>query len=294
MKSQMKLATNIDEQIQKLKQRGMIIEDEAKAREILLDIGYYRLGFYWFPLEKTYPNKQNRNHEFVEGASFLWATTLYYADCRIRNLLIPYLSRIEVNLRTFVIYTVSNHYKQNPTWFADRNVMKSEFIASFPTAYDKIRKNEAIKRHHEKYQNDIYAPAWKTLEYMTFGDLLVLLKNMKSQSLLVQIAERYGLRNIDVFYSYMDTIRIVRNLCAHGHNIYDLRLQKSIKGGPLGKQMKTEMHHNLCGVLLVVFFLLQHVSNNRLNELKQQLALELGHTETSELGETIGYIKEVL
>ena len=54
------------------------------------------------------------------------------------------------------------------------------------------------------------------------------------------------------------------------------------------------MHHNLCGVLLVVFYLLQHASNNRLSELKQHLALELRHTETSELGETIGYIKEVL
>ena len=43
------VATTIDEQIKLLKDRGMNIEDEVKARENLMDIGYFRLGFYWFP-----------------------------------------------------------------------------------------------------------------------------------------------------------------------------------------------------------------------------------------------------
>jgi abortive infection bacteriophage resistance protein len=47
-----KKATNTKIQIQQLKDRGMIFEDEAKVKECLLDIGYYRLGFYWNPFEK--------------------------------------------------------------------------------------------------------------------------------------------------------------------------------------------------------------------------------------------------
>ena len=47
-----KKATNIDEQIALLRSRGMSIDDEGKSKEILLDIGYYRLGFYCFPFEK--------------------------------------------------------------------------------------------------------------------------------------------------------------------------------------------------------------------------------------------------
>lgn len=50
-----KPATTIDEQLDLLKTRGLAIQDEDKAREILLDIGYYRLGFYLFPFEKSYP-----------------------------------------------------------------------------------------------------------------------------------------------------------------------------------------------------------------------------------------------
>ena len=52
-------AINVEEQIKLLRQRGMRIDDEKKAREVLLDVGYYRLGFYWFPFEHTFPHKSN-------------------------------------------------------------------------------------------------------------------------------------------------------------------------------------------------------------------------------------------
>lgn len=62
MNKELKLATNIDEQITKLVERGMVIDNVEKAKENLLDIGYFRLGFYWFPFEKSYPRKRNRDH----------------------------------------------------------------------------------------------------------------------------------------------------------------------------------------------------------------------------------------
>ena len=37
----MKYATTLDEQVEKLKNRGLVINDEGKAKEVLLDIGYY-------------------------------------------------------------------------------------------------------------------------------------------------------------------------------------------------------------------------------------------------------------
>ncbi len=42
----MKTAKTIEEQIIILKGRNMIIDSEEKAKDTLLDIGYYRLGFY--------------------------------------------------------------------------------------------------------------------------------------------------------------------------------------------------------------------------------------------------------
>lgn len=47
----MKTAKTIDEQIEILRSHGIIVNDECKAKEILHDIGYYCLGFYFFPFD---------------------------------------------------------------------------------------------------------------------------------------------------------------------------------------------------------------------------------------------------
>lgn len=59
-----KQATTFDEQIKLLRNRGVVIDNDEKTKECLADIGYYRLGFYTFPFEKTYPDLiRQRCHE---------------------------------------------------------------------------------------------------------------------------------------------------------------------------------------------------------------------------------------
>ena len=63
-----KRATTHEEQIAILRRHGVEISDEAKAREYLADIGYYRLGFYLYPFEKTYPRLDSgRSHNVILG-----------------------------------------------------------------------------------------------------------------------------------------------------------------------------------------------------------------------------------
>lgn len=268
----MKTATSIEEQIQLLERRGMIFTNKEKAKEILLDIGYYRLGFYWFPYEQSYPSRNNRTHQFKENTLFDNVVTLYYFDHDLRCIIAPYLYRIEVSFRTFLTYTVSNRYKNNATWFADPRIVNTSFIDYLPNCYKTIRKNEAIKHHHGKYLNDIYAPAWKTLEYMTFGDILYLYSSLKDAKLKEEIAVHYNIRNVDVFDNYMSTLRVIRNLCAHGHNIYDLKLQKRIRKGPI-LDLQGDRFHNMAGGLLVLMYILNSISSNRVQDLHYKLKL---------------------
>lgn len=52
------IATDFAQQIEKLASRGMKFDlKEDKIKEHLLDIGYYRLGFYWCPFT-------DKNHNF--------------------------------------------------------------------------------------------------------------------------------------------------------------------------------------------------------------------------------------
>lgn len=284
-----KLATTIDEQIAKLRKRGMLISNVNKTKEILSDIGYYRLGFYWFPFEYGYPNKSKRLHKFRNGTKFEDAVSLYYFDNDLRNILVPYLHRIEVSFRTEVIYTVSNHYKNNPTWFSDPKIVESDFLRDLPLFYKDIRKNEAIKCHHKKYHNDIYAPAWKTLEYMTFGNMLYLFENLKSEMLKETIMKRFGMANLDAFLSQMKAIRTIRNICAHGHNLYDLKFHTPIKVGEL-KGLDAQQRSTISGGLIVMASILKSISDNRRNDFISKINNLLAVYKSSDIQPVIKHI----
>lgn len=77
---------SIDDQVALLKERGVEISDDIYAKSILLEIGYYRLGFYLFPFEKIYPSKKQRTHEVVLGTRFGDIVDLYYADMKLRDI----------------------------------------------------------------------------------------------------------------------------------------------------------------------------------------------------------------
>jgi abortive infection bacteriophage resistance protein len=121
----MKQATTVEEQLATLTARGLSMDvNTDKAKEILNDIGYFRLGFYCFPFEKLYPIKQHRTHEYNEDSKFSDVVALYYLDVDLRNVLSRYINRIEINFRTTIIYLVSNQYKNCNTWFIDPVVME--------------------------------------------------------------------------------------------------------------------------------------------------------------------------
>ncbi len=104
-----KRATTYDEQIANLRRHGVVISDEAKAKECLADMGYYRLGFYLHPFEITYPCvTSGRSHNVYPGTRIEDAVALYYFDLDLRNILNRYLSRIEVAIRNIFIYDNSS------------------------------------------------------------------------------------------------------------------------------------------------------------------------------------------
>lgn len=265
-----KKATTLDEQIELLRSRGVEISCEEKAKECLLDIGYFRLCSYLFPFEKTYPEYRGRTHEVVSGTRFCDAVALYYFDFDLRNILNRYIGRIEVALRTYVTYTLSNKYIDDPTWFVNPAVVKPSFIEEFGKVYDGIRKKPVIKRHHQNHIEDKYAPAWKTIEFMTFGNLENLYLNLVSIDDKLDICRHFGVNQTAVFENYITTVRTIRNTCAHGGVLFDMRLPKSIKKGPAGK-LGRDNGNNLYGVLKVVEYLLGTISQNRLADMRTKI-----------------------
>ncbi len=265
----MKTALKVEEQIAKLKERGMQFDNEDKAKEILLDIGYYRIGFYSFAFEETFPRLENRTHILKKDTMFRDVVELYYFDSDLRQILTYFLNRIEINVRTQITYTISNYYPQSPTWFINPSIMDQNYIDNFDKdIYDALKKNPILKRHHTKYINDKYAPAWKILEFMTLGNILTLYLAIKEKSLQSTIANHYNC-SYGVFHNYMETIRTLRNRCAHGSYLYNMRLYNGIKMKPAN--IHNDDRHNIAGAIGVVRYMLKQVSSNRLKDLDNKL-----------------------
>lgn len=260
-------ATTVDQQIELLKSRGMIIlhEDHEKAKEYLLDIGYYRLGFYWYYFEL------DKQHNFKEGTSLNDALVLYYFDVVLRNLLAKYLYRIEVHFRTQVVYIISNHYRDSPTWFIDSKVVNSYFLDKKNTIYNDNFKinNVPIKNHHKKYINDKYAPAWKALEFFTFGQVFTLYRNLKDIDLKKAVASIYGVRDVYVFENHISAIINIRNICSHSGVLFDFNQPKGIKKIPSNQyKLKTRNQTNINASIRLILYVLSNVSKNRATDLE--------------------------
>lgn len=274
-----KKATTIQQQIQKLQERGMEFGtkiEKEKAEEQLLDIGYYRLGFYWHYFEI---DKDNKNHNFKENTLFSDVVKLYYLDVDLKFMLMRALNRIEINIRTQVTYFVSNYYKESPTWFADKNIMQKNFVDNLGYYYnDNFKKNnKVIKIHHQEYINDLYAPAWKTLEFFTFRQILKIYCSLKNADLQKEIASKYGIKKVNIFENYFRTMVFIRNICAHSGvlydsktPLYDSKTPKEIKPSALIFIHNNNTHYLDTSIKVILHFL-GIISKNRKDELQKNI-----------------------
>ena len=267
-----KYASTYDQQIQLLSSRGVVITDVEKAKEYLSDIGYYRLGFYVYPFELTYPFLDHRrSHNVIPGTRIEDIVAFYYYDLDLRNLLNRYLSRIEVAIRTSIIYELSNKYSTNQYWYVDPAIVDNSFIQTFTTQYyGKIKLKDPIKRHHRKYLGS-YAPAWKAMEYMTFGNLENLYDKLKCNADKSLISNLLGEPAIGVFKNYLSVVREVRNSCAHGNVIVGMSLTNNVKTGAACPTLPIGTQNTFYGALRVIDFLLRKVSVNRSNDMWKEI-----------------------
>lgn len=260
-------ALEIQDQITLLKKRGLEISSDKKAEEYLLDIGYYRLGFYWHYFQDP------KTHNFVKNISLEDIVALYYFDFDIKNLLSKYMHRIEVHFRTQVVYYVSNYYKTNEIWYTDSKIVNHHVLKDFNKIYYILRmNNEVLKKHHINYPSDVYAPTWKTFEFLTFGQIYKIYYNLKDKTLKDKIANVYGIRDSILLDNYFRSIINIRNLCSHNAVLYDYNQPIGIRRIPNKYyRNKTQNNTSLNASFRLVLFILSKVSSNRSSDLEQSL-----------------------
>ena len=226
-----KQAITISQQIDVLRRRGLIIDDEAQAESVLDIISYFRLADYWRFMEAD-----RLTHQFKPGSRFDNFVDCYYFDKELKALLFSAIQSIEVVMRAKVIKRFSPQF--GAFWF-----MKPEYAANesfFSSNLEHIRteinrsREDYITEHFQKYSSPDFPPVWKTLEVVSFGTLSKLYSNFRDATAKHLVAREFGLNHHKFLRSWMEMLSVLRNYCAHHARVWNRRF-------PIKPQMPVRM-----------------------------------------------------
>ncbi|MBI5557208.1 MAG: Abi family protein [Deltaproteobacteria bacterium] len=101
-----------------LKQRGMTVPDEERAKRKLAQIGYYRLSGFWYPCRKGKVDESGeyvrdmvtkhpvREDDFQDGTNFTDIIEMYLFDKKLRQLMLDAIERVEIHVRSVIAHEV--------------------------------------------------------------------------------------------------------------------------------------------------------------------------------------------
>nr|WP_317357617.1 Abi family protein [uncultured Tyzzerella sp.] len=238
----MKKPTTYDEQIQLLKNHGLIIEDEEKAKNILSNLNYYSFTGYLLQFK-------NKNGDYIENITFDKIYKIYLFDKKFRSILLQELETIEIALKTKLAY-VSAH-KIGEEGYKDKSNFKDKkefdiFIGKFKNLKRKNKHLDYVQHHNENYNGNM--PIWVAINLFTMGMIYNFYKNIaentnpnleikgnNTQSIKKQLAKQYNTSD-KILESWIENILYVRNMFAHYMRIYNVKLQKI--------PLKCKVNHN--------------------------------------------------
>ncbi|RLD87693.1 MAG: hypothetical protein DRJ09_09795 [Bacteroidetes bacterium] len=259
----------IAQQIRKLKDRGLIIDDEERAARYLSFISLYRLRAYTYPFQ----DNVNPDQPFYPGVTFNRVLQTYLFDRKLRLLVFDAIERIEIAFRTQIIYQYSQKHGGN--WYENKELYrKSYFYEQDLRLIDKElkRSNEVFIKHYKnKYSSPRQPPAWITFEVFSLGLLSKIYENLRISEEKKTIARKFGLNHPKVLESWMHSLSVIRNICAHHSRLWNRELPASMKIPKITNDTwlsntdfpQGKMYLPLSGILYLLNIIIPHNHFNR-------------------------------
>lgn len=228
----------LDEQLGIFKSKGLTINDEEEARNILLKENYFFINGYRRVLMVS-----SKEKKFVKGATFDELYAIFMFDREFRNILFKNLLIIENNIKSIISYKLSVKYG-----YKEKNYLKE---SNFTTDNkDKRRVNDVINKMKRQIRvnsqnhsatlhyitNYGYIPLWVLVKVLSFGLINELYGILKPED-QKEIADLYEIEMEDMEV-YLSLLANYRNLCAHEDIVFDHRTQKYISNTKYHNELK--------------------------------------------------------
>ena len=216
---ELKEPLSFEKQIEKLKSHGMVMGDEAKVKEILAEINYYRFTGYTLQYRKN-PDES----DYIQRLPSEKVYRIYQFDESLRDIFRKYIEVAEVYYRTQISYGFSmvkcvnppydQHYDENN--FYNKTGYK-EVMESFKKEKNYYKDSLIVKHHKAKYESKM--PLWVIVELMSFSNTSKLYSSMYISE-KEKIADAVGI-SYATLENHLHCLAVLRNKCAHAARLYN-------------------------------------------------------------------------
>ena len=218
----------LDEQIDILVNKGLVVDDVEATKSILLRENYFFLSGYRHLFMDPIDNKR-----YLEGTTFKELYSMFLIDRQIRNIIFKNILIVENNLKSILAYVMSkNHgFKENNYLNPNNFVRDSRKNRQINDLIRKMKRQISVngKQHTATAHYIInygYIPLWVVVKVLSFGivgELYTILQYQDQK----EIADVFGV-SIKNMVDYLPILANYRNLCAHEDICYINRTQKAI------------------------------------------------------------------
>ena len=219
---ELKMHASLSEQVQRLKDRGLVIDDNDAVENVLSNINYYRLSGYLHNFKVT------ASDSYTENLSWTMVKRIYDLDRKLTRILMYALEDIEETLKTRFSYTITSCYPDDPTIYLKPTIYRQyapylRFLASFFNIKENNQSLPFVDHHNEEYGG--FLPMWVAVELLTMGNLHALYNNLKSEHQKA-LARTYGTGPRQLA-SWIENLTYTRNHLAHYMRIYNFNFGRT-------------------------------------------------------------------
>ena len=218
----------LDEQIEILRNKGLTINDEAYAADVLFRENYFFLNGYRHIFMKSTTNKT-----YITGTTFEELYSLFLFDRVFRNILFKNILNIENNIKSIMSYYLSLRYGYHEKDYLDHknftnNPEKSRQVSDIIKKMKRqIKSNASTHSATMHYVNSYgYIPLWVLVKVLSFGIIGEVYSILKKED-QINIADVYDLDS-ETLNNYLVLLSNYRNLCAHEDIVFENKTQRMI------------------------------------------------------------------
>ncbi|MFJ2833156.1 Abi family protein [Streptomyces sp. NPDC087263] len=217
-----KPSLSVEEQVDLLSRRGLVIDDRQQCTGFLRATNYYRFSGYARYFQQA---PHQGDDMFVRGVTFAQIRSIYEADEALRATLTVHLGQVELLLRTHVARVIADDH--GPYGHFLEKSFYTDASTAEPTVEACLRDIDRSKdRHILRYRADhgkpvgySELPVWSAVEAWSFGTLSKAIERGATGSLAEAVATSLGIAKSGFAYRVRSLVYL-RNRCAHHSRLW--------------------------------------------------------------------------